>query len=100
MGKKEKEGRRGFDVAVSGVVQLYLCCYQFKCQIGLCLTYPCATSKNNISIGSVVSAWLTLVTIRQTDHAAFVTIGRMLCCICNVMLPDNKLTAAVIVYLL
>ena len=31
-----------YNVAVSGVVQLYPCCYQFKCQI--CLTYPCAIS--------------------------------------------------------
>jgi len=29
-----------YNVAVSGVVQLYSCCYQFKFQI--CLTYPCA----------------------------------------------------------
>ena len=29
-----------YNVAVSIVVQLYSCCYQFKCQI--CLTYPCA----------------------------------------------------------
>jgi len=33
-----------YNVAVSGAVQLYSCCYQFKCQIGLCLTYPCAIS--------------------------------------------------------
>ena len=32
-----------YNVAVSIVVQLYSCCYQFKCQI--CLTYPCATSE-------------------------------------------------------
>ena len=30
-----------YNVAVSGVVQLYSCCYQFKCQI--CLTYSCTS---------------------------------------------------------
>jgi len=37
-----------YNVAVAIVVQLYSCCYQFKCQI--CLTYPCANKSIYLTV--------------------------------------------------